>query len=158
MAPVPDGSRAGGLLKTRSQGSETLGTVVVEVAVVGDVVGVVLGGTVVDVDVVGGDVEDGAVVVEDGATVVVDDEGCDGGVAPPRTPPIVVPSFDPPKIEESDRPAATSITVTIASAATNAASADPVTTTERRHFRSDEPICSAGLFDFADPSPFSCPR
>jgi len=60
-------------------------------------------------------------VVVDDVVVVVE-----VGDTPSITPPTVVPDFGPPKIEEKERPALTSTTVTTARASTKAPRAEPV--------------------------------
>lgn len=60
-------------------------------------------------------------VVVDGVVVVVGD-----GETPWITPPTVVPDFGPPKIEDRERPALTSTTVTTTRASTKAPRAEPV--------------------------------
>jgi hypothetical protein len=111
---------------------EEIEGVVVVVAVGGRVV--VVAGTVVEV------VED--VVVVEGVTAgelgVVFDGGAFEGVVvgdetPFITPPRVVPALGPPKMDESELPAANSMTVTIPKATTNAARADASPIVARRN-------------------------
>jgi hypothetical protein len=82
--------------------------------------------------------------VGDGDVVVV----VVGGATPLITPPTVVPEFGPPKIEDRERPALTSTRVTTPRARMNAASAEAVPTTVRRH-RLSMPALSRpdGLFE-----------
>lgn len=70
------------------------------------------------------------VVVEVEGVVVVG-----GGVTPSMTPPTVVPDFEPPKIDDRERPALSSTSVTTLRASPNAASADAVAITEIRKRR-----------------------
>jgi hypothetical protein len=102
--------------------------VVLEVVVVGAVVVVVVVGAVVVVVVVG------AVVV--------------GGETPFRTPPTVVPDAGPPKIEEKERPALTSMRVTRPRASRNAPSVEAVamSVTRSRLSREEPGAGRAGLF------------
>ena len=59
-----------------------------------------------------------------------------GGDTPSITPPTVVPELGPPKIEDNERPALTSTSVTIPSTTMKAASAEAAPTTDRRQRRS----------------------
>jgi len=107
----------------------TFNTVVDVVA--GNVVDVFAGAVVEVVEVV----EDEVVVLEDEVVVVVEEVVVvgTGGVTPLNSPPTVLPALGPPKIEDSDRPAASSMSVTTPSAITKAASAEPVAITDIRH-------------------------
>jgi hypothetical protein len=119
---------------------EVLGTLPGTV-VVGTVVGAVVVGVVVvvvlEVVVVGAVV----VVVVVGAVVV-------GGETPFRTPPTVVPDAGPPKIEEKERPALTSMRVTRPRASRNAPSVEAVamSVTRSRLSREEPGAGRAGLF------------
>ena len=97
-----------------------------------DVLEVVPGTVDVVVDVVVVDVV--VVVVEVvAAGIVVDVTVVTVGDTPLITPPTVVPDFGPPKIEERERPALTSTTVTTPRASANAATAEAVASSDRRH-------------------------
>jgi hypothetical protein len=91
----------------------------VVVVVVGGLVVVVTGTVVEVVDdvVVGVTAGEVAVVLEDGGTVVAEE-------TPFTSPPTVVPELGPPNIDDRELPAASSMTVTIPKATTNAARAD----------------------------------
>jgi hypothetical protein len=113
-------------VRWRSDHNDVSFGLVVDVA--GTDVLVVAGTVVVDVVVV--EVADVVDVVDAGGLVVDVVVGVDD--TPLMTPSTVVPDFGPPKIEERERPALTSTTVTTPKARANAATAEAVATRDRR--------------------------